>query len=401
MEKVRADFPILGRTVHGKPLVYFDTAASAQRPLAVIEATDNFYREHNANVHRGVHTLSQEATDLYEDGRRKLAGYINAPSWREVVFTRGTTESINLVAQSFLRPVLKPGDEILVTHMEHHSNIVPWQMVCEQTGASLKVVPINRRGELEMDALESMLSERVKLLGVVHISNALGTINPVAEICRMAKRFGIPVLVDGAQAMPHNAVDVQALGCDFYCLSAHKMYGPTGIGALWAHEATLDAMPPWQGGGEMIRRVTFEKTTWNDVPAKFEAGTPDIAGGVGLAAAVDYLSQFDMTEIAAHEHRVLAYATEKLLEIEGLRIIGTARDKASVISFTLGDIHPHDLGTIIDHHGIAVRTGHHCAMPVMQFFEVPATVRVSIGMYNTESEVDALVEALLQAREMF
>jgi cysteine desulfurase/selenocysteine lyase len=401
VERVREDFPILQRTVHGKPLVYFDTAASAQRPLAVIEATDNFYRQHNANVHRGVHTLSQEATDLYEGARRKLAGFINAASWREVVFTRGTTEAINLVAQSYLRPVLKPGDEILVTHMEHHANIVPWQMVCEQTGASLKVVPINQRGELEMDVLESMLSERVKLLGVVQISNALGTVNPVAEICRMAKRFGVPVLVDGAQAMPHAAVDVQALGCDFFCLSGHKMYGPTGIGALWAVEATLDAMPPWQGGGEMIRRVTFEKTTWNDVPAKFEAGTPDIAGGVGLGAAIDYLSQFDMAEIAAHEHRVLAYATEKLSAIEGLRIIGTAREKAGVISFTLGDIHPHDLGTIIDHHGIAVRTGHHCAMPVMQFFNVPATARASFGMYNTESEVDALVEALHQAREMF
>ncbi|MCJ7814953.1 MAG: cysteine desulfurase [Xanthomonadales bacterium] len=401
VEEVREDFPILQRTVHGKPLVYFDTAASAQRPLAVIEATDNFYRQHNANVHRGVHTLSQEATDLYEGARRKLAGFINAASWREVVFTRGTTEAINLVAQSYLRPVLKPGDEILVTHMEHHANIVPWQMVCEQTGASLKVVPINQRGEQEKDALESMLSERVKLLGVVQISNALGTVNPVAEICRMAKRFGVPVLVDGAQAMPHAAVDVQALGCDFFCLSGHKMYGPTGIGALWAVEATLDAMPPWQGGGEMISRVTFEKTTWNDVPAKFEAGTPDIAGGVGLGAAIDYLSQFDMTEIAAHEHQVLAYATEKLTEIEGLRIIGTARDKAGVISFTLGDIHPHDLGTIIDHYGIAVRTGHHCAMPVMQFFNVPATARASFGMYNTESEVDALVEALHQARAMF
>jgi cysteine desulfurase/selenocysteine lyase len=400
-EKVRKDFPILKRKVHGKQLVYLDTAASAQRPLAVIEAVDNFYREHNANVHRGVHSLSQEATDLYEGGRRKLAELINAPSGREVIFTRGTTESINLVAQSFLRPKLRPGDEILVTHMEHHSNIVPWQILCEQTGASLKVVPINQRGELEIDALEAMLSERVKLLGVVHISNALGTINPVARICRMAKRFGIPVLVDGAQAMPHSHVDVQALGCDFYCLSGHKMYGPTGIGALWAHEATLEAMPPWQGGGEMINRVTFEKTTWNELPAKFEAGTPNIAGGVGLGAAIDYLSAFDMTEISSHEHRVLEYATGRLEEIEGLRIIGTARDKAGVISFTLGDIHPHDLGTIIDHHGIALRTGHHCAMPVMQFFNVAATARVSFGLYNTQSEVDALVEALVQVREMF
>jgi len=401
VEKVREDFPILTRKIHGKPLVYFDTAASAQRPLAVIEAVDNFYREHNANVHRGVHTLSQEATDLYEGGRRKLAEFINAPSWREVIFTRGTTESINLVAQSFLRPKLKPGDEILITHMEHHSNIVPWQMLCEQTGASLKVVPINQRGELEIDVLESMLSERVKLLGIVHISNALGTINPVAEVCRMAKRFDIPVLVDGAQAMPHTKVDVQALGCDFYCLSGHKMYGPTGIGALWAHEATLDAMPPWQGGGEMIKRVTFESTTWNELPAKFEAGTPHIAGGIGLGAVIDYLSAFDMADIAAHEHRVLDYATQRLGEIEGLRIIGTAKDKAGVISFTLGDIHPHDLGTIIDHHGIAIRTGHHCAMPVMQFFNVPATARVSFGMYNTEREVDMLVEALHKTREMF
>jgi cysteine desulfurase/selenocysteine lyase len=401
VEKVREDFPILARKVHGKPLIYLDTAASAQRPTAVIEATDNFYREHNANVHRGVHSLSQEATDLYEGGRDKLARIINAGSGREVIFTRGTTESINLVAQSFLRPRLKPGDEILVTHMEHHANIVPWQMLCEQTGASLKVAPINQRGELELDALEAMLSERVKMLGIVHISNALGTVNPVVEVCRMAKRFDIPVLIDGAQAMPHTHVDVQTIGCDFYCLSGHKMYGPTGIGALWAREATLDAMPPWQGGGEMISRVTFEKTTWNELPAKFEAGTPHIAGGVGLGAAIDYLSGFDMTEIESHEHRVLEYATSRLSEIEGLRIIGTARKKAGVISFTLGDIHPHDLGTIIDHHGIAIRTGHHCAMPVMQFFNVPATARVSFGMYTTVSEVDALVAALHKTREMF
>ena len=401
MEKVRQDFPILTREVHGKPLIYFDTAASAQRPLTVIEATDKFYREHNANVHRGVHTLSQEATDLYEGGRQKLAEFINAHDWREVIFTRGTTESVNLVAQSFLRPKLAPGDEILVTQMEHHSNIVPWQILCEQTGASLKVIPINQRGEIEIDVLEAMLSERVKLLGVVHISNALGTVNPVAAICRMAKRFDIPVLVDGAQAMPHTQVDVQALGCDFFCLSAHKMYGPTGIGALWAREATLDAMPPWQGGGEMISRVTFEKSTWNELPAKFEAGTPNIAGAVGLGAAVDYLAAFDMRDIESHEQQVLEYATMHLGEIEGLRIIGTARRKAGVISFTLGDIHPHDLGTIIDHYGIAVRTGHHCAMPVMEFFKVAATARVSFGLYNTETEVDALVAALHKTREMF
>jgi len=401
VQRVRADFPILQRTVHGKPLVYLDTAASAQRPLAVIEATDRFYREHNANVHRGVHTLSQEATDLYEGGRRRLAAHINAASEREVILTRGTTESVNLVAQSFLRPKLRPGDEILVTHMEHHSNIVPWQMLCEQTGAVLKVAPINQRGELELDALEAMLSERVQLLGIVHISNALGTINPVAEVCRLARRFDIPVLVDGAQAMPHTQVDVQALGCDFYCLSGHKMYGPTGIGALWAREATLDAMPPWQGGGEMIERVTFEKSTWNRLPAKFEAGTPNIAGGVGLGAAVEYLAGLGMEAIQAHENAVLTYATEKLEAIEGLRIIGTAHDKAGVISFTLGEIHPHDLGTIVDHYGVALRTGHHCTMPVMQFFKVPATARASFGLYNTLEEVDILVDALNRTRAMF
>jgi cysteine desulfurase/selenocysteine lyase len=401
VERVRQDFPILSRAVHGKPLVYLDTAASAQRPLAVIEATDRFYRQHNANVHRGVHTLSQEATDLYEGARQRLARYINAASEREVIFTRGTTESINLVAQSYLRPRLAPGDEILLTHMEHHSNIVPWQMLCEVTGAKLKVAPINQRGELELDALQAMLSEKVKLLGIVHISNALGTINPVSSVCRMARQFEIPVLVDGAQAMPHASVDVQALGCDFYCLSAHKMYGPTGIGALWARESTLDAMPPWQGGGEMISRVTFEKSSWNELPAKFEAGTPNIAGSVGLGAAIDYLESLGMEAIAAHEKGVLAYATEKLSQVDGLRIIGSARDKAAVISFTLGDIHPHDLGTIVDHYGVALRTGHHCTMPVMQFFNVPATARASFGLYNTLQEVDVLVDALEQARSMF
>ena len=401
VEQVRSDFPVLNREVHGKPLVFFDTAASAQRPVAVIEAIDDFYRRHYANVHRGVHSLSQEATDLYEGGSKKLADFINAASDREIVFTRGKTEAINLVAQSFLRPVLNPGDEILVSHMEHHANIVPWQMLCQQTGAVLKVIPINQRGELEIESLPDLLTERVKLVGLVHISNALGTVNPVAEVCRMAKKSGIPVLIDGAQAMPHTPVDVQALGCDFYCLSGHKMYGPTGIGALWAREATLEAMPPWQGGGEMIRRVTFEDTTWNDVPAKFEAGTPHIAGAIGLGAAVDYLSSFDPAEIAVHENTVLEYASQRLQEIEGLRIIGTAHHKAGVISFTLKDVHPHDLGTVIDHYGIALRTGHHCAMPVMQFFGVPATARVSFGLYNTVSEVDALIEALLSAREMF
>jgi len=400
VERVRADFPILSRLVHGKPLVYFDTAASAQRPLAVIEATDRFYRLHNANVHRGVHTLSQEATDEYEAGRHAMVEFINAGSEREVIFTRGTTESVNLVAQSFLRPRVGPGDEIVITHMEHHSNIVPWQMVCQQTGAKLRIVPINQRGELLLDELENMLSERVKLLGVVHVSNALGTINPVKAICAMAARHGIPVLVDGAQAVPHARVNVQDLGCDFYCLSAHKMYGPTGIGALWAREQTLEDMPPWQGGGEMIRTVTFEKTEYNELPAKFEAGTPNIAGSVGLGAAVRYLQGLEMEKIAAHESAVLAYATQKLMTIDGLNIIGTARDKAGVISFTLRGVHPHDLGTIIDHYGIALRTGHHCAMPVMQFFNVPATARVSLGLYNTKAEVDVLVDALEQVRKM-
>ena len=401
IEDVRRDFPILSRQVHGKPLVYFDTAASAQRPLAVIEATDRFYRMHNANVHRGVHTLSQEATERYEAGRDRLAAFINAESRREVIFTRGTTESINLVAQSFLRPKLQPGDEILISHMEHHANIVPWQMLCEQTGARLRVAPINDRGELLLDELETMLSERVKLLGLVQVSNSLGTINPVAEVCRLAKRFDIPVLVDGAQAMPHQAVDVQALGCDFYCLSAHKMYGPTGIGALWARETTLEAMPPWQGGGEMISRVTFEKSTWNELPNKFEAGTPNIAGGVGLAAAVEYLEGLGMEQITAHEQDLLAYATARVADIEDLRIIGTAARKAGVISFTLGDVHPHDLGTVIDHHGVALRTGHHCTMPVMDFFQVPATARVSFGLYNSRQEIDVFVDALRQVRKMF
>jgi cysteine desulfurase/selenocysteine lyase len=390
--RVRRDFPILSRQVHGKPLVYLDTAASAQRPLAVIEAMDLFYRLHNANVHRGVHTLSQEATDLYESARGVLAGFIHAGSTREVIFTRGTTESVNLVAQSFARPRIGPGDEIIITHMEHHSNIVPWQMVCEQTGATLRVAPINQRGELLLDELDSMLSERVRLLAVVHISNALGTINPIKAICSMASKHGIPVLVDGAQAMPHASVDVQGLGCDFYCLSGHKMYGPTGIGALWARVRILEDMPPWQGGGEMIRTVTFEKTEYNELPAKFEAGTPNIAGAVGLGAAVRYLQQLGMDSVTAHEQDVLHYATSRLSGMEGLRIIGTAAEKAGVISFTLEGAHPHDLGTLIDHFGVALRTGHHCAMPLMKFFGVPATARASFGLYNTREEVDVLVE---------
>ena len=401
IDKVRLDFPVLKRTVHGKPLVYLDTAASAQRPLAVIDAVADFYRNYNSNIHRGVHTLSQEATEAYEQSRIKIARFINAPTEREVVFTRGTTESINLVAHSFVRPRLKQGDEILISWMEHHSNIVPWQMLCEETGAVLKVVPMNENGELDMDALADMLSERVKLLAVVQISNALGTINPIIEICSLAKKHGIPVLVDGAQAVPHQAVDVQALGCDFFCFSGHKMYGPTGIGALWGREEHLQAMPPYQGGGEMIRHVTFEKSEYNDAPGKFEAGTPNIAGSIGLGAAVDYLQGLGMHNVAAWESRLLAYGTEKLCRIDGFRMIGTAARKAGVMSFVLGDIHANDVGTIVDLHGVAIRTGHHCAMPVAQFFGVPATARASLGVYNSFEDLDALADSLEKTIGMF
>jgi len=401
IEKVRADFPILQRTVHGKPLVYLDTAASAQRPEAVIEAVDSFYRNHNANIHRGVHTLSQEATEDYEQARTKIAAFINAPSDQEIVFTRGTTESINLVAHSFLRPRIQAGDEILISWMEHHSNIVPWQLLCEETGAVLKVVPMNERGELEMDALVGMLNERVKLLAVVQVSNALGTINPVAEICKLAKQHGIPVLVDGAQAMPHQAVDVQALDCDFYCFSGHKMYGPTGIGVLWSRYELLQAMRPYQGGGEMIRHVTFEKSEYNDAPGKFEAGTPNIAGAIGLGAAVDYLQGLGMQNVMSWEAELLTYGTEKLSQIEGFRMIGTAAHKAGVMSFVLGDIHANDVGTLVDLHGVAIRTGHHCAMPVVQYFGLPATARASLGVYNSFEDIDILAESLIKTLEMF
>lgn len=401
VEKVRKDFPILERTVHGKPLVYFDTAASAQRPLAVIEAVDGFYRNYNANIHRGVHALSQEATDAYETARSKIAGFINAPSEQEIVFTRGTTESINLVAHSFLRPRLQAGDEILISYMEHHSNIVPWQLLCEESGAVLRVVPMNQRGELEMDALADMLNERVKILGIVHVSNALGTVNPVKEICSLARQHGVPVLVDGAQAMPHQPVDVQAIGCDFYCFSGHKMYGPTGIGALWGRAQHLETMTPYQGGGEMIRHVTFEKSEFNEAPGKFEAGTPNIAGAIGLGAAVDYLRGLGMDNVAEWEARLLAYGTERLAQIDGFRMIGTAADKAGVMSFVLGDIHANDVGTLVDLHGIAIRTGHHCAMPVVQFFGQPATARASLGIYNTFEEIDMLAEALEKTIGMF
>ena len=398
---VRADFPILSRAVHGKPLVYLDTAASAQRPRQVIEAVDRFYRTHNANIHRGVHTLSQEATEDYENARVRVAGFINAPSTEELVFTRGTTESINLVAQAWLRPRLQAGDEILVSRMEHHANIVPWQMLCQQTGAVLKTVPFNERGELDMEAFHAQLTDRVKLVGIVAVSNALGTINPVADICAAAQALDIPVLVDGAQATPHGAVDVQALGCTFFCFSGHKMYGPTGIGGVWAPMDVLESMEPYQGGGEMIRKVTFEATEYADPPGKFEAGTPNIAGAVGLAAAVDYLEGLGMASVAAHEAELLRVGTEKLEAVEGLRVVGTAAKKAGVISFVIDGIHPHDIGTIIDHYGVAIRTGHHCAMPAIADFQLPATARASFGVYNTVEEIDVLVEALEKTREMF
>ncbi|MCH8478043.1 MAG: cysteine desulfurase [Wenzhouxiangella sp.] len=398
--RLREQFPGLWRVVHGKPLLYLDNAATAQRPLAVIEAMDRFYREYNANVHRGVHQLSVEASEAFEASREAVRRLLNANSEREIVFTPGTTEAINLVANSFLRPNLRPGDEILVSHMEHHSNIVPWQILCEQTGAVLKVMPINQRGELMLDEVESMISERTRLIGIVHVSNALGTVNPVAELCALAKRHEVPVLVDGAQATPHEKVDVQALGCDFYALSAHKMYGPTGIGALWGREELLEAMPPWQGGGEMISRVSFEGSTWNELPHKFEAGTPNIAGAIGLGAAVKWLEDVGVARIAEHEAKLLEYATERMLEVDGLTIIGQAANKGPVVSFTLDGVHPNDLGTIIDHHGVAIRTGHHCAMPVMQFFGVPATARVSFACYNLRAEIDVFLDALEKARTM-
>ncbi len=400
VEKVRRDFPILTREIHGKPLIYFDNAASSQRPAVMIEATNDYYSKHNANIHRGVHSLAEEATELYEAARRSISELINAPSDRDVVFVRGVTEAINLVSQAFVRPRVKAGDQILISHLEHHSNIVPWQLLAKQTGVELKVIPMTSAGELDMDAFAGMLNERVKLLGVVHVSNALGTINPVAEMVRAAKAFDIPVLVDGAQAMPHLPVDVQALDCDFYCVSGHKMYGPTGAGVLYAKAARLEEMEPYHGGGEMIKHVTFEKSIFNEAPAKFEAGTPNIAGGIGLGASARYLMDMGLSRIRAYESQLLSYATEAVSAVPGLRIIGTAANKSSVISFTLEGIHPHDLGTILDHAGVAIRTGHHCAMPIMQFFQVPATSRMSLGMYNTRQEVDQFVKALSRARDI-
>jgi cysteine desulfurase / selenocysteine lyase len=401
VEAARRQFPILSRTVHGKPLVYLDNGASAQRALQVIDAVDDYERHHHANIHRGVHTLSQEATAMYEGARERIARFINARSRSEVIFVRGTTEAINLVAQSYGRPTLQPGDEVLITHLEHHGNIVPWQMVCEQTGAKLVVAPMDARGEVHVDEVTSLMSQRTKIFACAHVSNALGTILPVKRLVAAAKSRGIVTLIDGAQAISHMQVDVQDLGCDFYAFSGHKMYGPTGVGVLYGREQLLDRMPPWQGGGDMILTVTFAKTTYSALPNKFEAGTPNISGGVGLGAAVDYLSSLDLEAAHAHERALLHQATTVLGNIPGLRIVGTAPNKASLVSFVVDGVHPHDLGTILDEDGIAVRTGHHCAMPVMDYFKVPATARASFAFYNRFDEIDRLGSGIERARKMF
>jgi cysteine desulfurase/selenocysteine lyase len=397
---IRAEFPQLARLIHGKPLVYFDNANTAQKPRAVIDAVSGYFTEHNANVARAVHTLGEEATSLYEAARDKLARFVGARSREEVVFTRGTTESVNLVAYSFLRPTLKPGDEILVSRMEHHANIVPWQLIAAETGARVVPAPITDTGELDVEGMIALMNERTQLVGLVHVSNALGTINPVATIIAAAKARGIPSLIDGSQAVPHFKVDVAALDCDFYVLTGHKLFAPTGTGALIAKREHLDAMPPFMGGGEMIRRVSFEGTTFNDPPHKFEPGTPNIAGFIGLGAAIDWLEAVGMDAIAAREARLRDTMRAALGEVDGLRLIGTARERAAVFSFVVEGAHAHDLATLLDHEGVAVRSGHHCTHPTMQFFGVPATVRASLSFYNTEDEIAAFVAALAKVRRM-
>jgi cysteine desulfurase / selenocysteine lyase len=400
VEKVRQDFPILHQNVHGKPLVYLDNAATTQKPLPVIEALDNYYRRDNSNIHRGVHTLSERATDAYEKTRSAVQKFINAAHAKEIIFVRGATEAINLVAQTYGRKHVGAGDEVLVTAMEHHSNIVPWQMLCEEKRARLRVAPIDESGELLLDELEKLLTGNTKIVAIGHLSNALGTINPVRQIVRMAHARNIPVLVDGAQAAPRMRVDVQDLDCDFYAVSGHKMYAPTGIGFLYGKAELLEAMPPWQGGGDMIASVTFDKTVYNRLPYKFEAGTPNIADTIGLGAAVEYLNVLGLDQIEEHEADLLAYASREVARIPGVTIVGTATSKAGVLSFVMEDIHPHDIGTVLDSEGIAVRTGHHCAQPVMQRYNIPATVRASFGLYNTREEVDALVRGIHKVREV-
>ena len=401
VEKVRHDFPILREKVRGRTLVYLDNAATSQKPQVVIDAISRHYERGNANIHRGVHFLSEHATEEHEAARGTVLSFLNAEEASEIIFVRGATEAINLVAQTYGRTQVGPGDEVLITAMEHHSNIVPWQILCEQKGGRLRVVPINESGELLLEEFQKLLNTRTKIVAVTQVSNALGTINPVRRIIEMAHRENIPVLVDGAQAVPHLKVDVQALDCDFYVFSGHKLYGPTGIGVLYGKSALLDAMPPYQGGGDMISSVTFEKTIYNKLPYKFEAGTPHVAGAIGLGAAIDYVNGLGMDNVAAYEHEVLTYATEAVAAIPGIRVIGTAREKAGVLSFLLDSIHPHDIGTILDQEGIAIRAGHHCAQPIMQRFGIAATARASFGLYNTKEEVDALVEGIQKVREVF
>jgi cysteine desulfurase/selenocysteine lyase len=399
IQKIRADFPILSQKVNGKPLVYFDNGATSQKPQVVIDAISTYYQEINANIHRGVHTLSQLATDAYEVSRGKIQNHINAKFPHEVIFTAGTTHGINAVANGFAS-LLKAGDEVLVSALEHHSNIVPWQLLCEKTGAILKVIPMNEKGELILSEFDRLLSEKTKIVTVNHISNALGTINPIEYMIKKAHEVGAAILIDGAQAVPHLKPDVQALDCDFYVFSGHKICGPTGTGILYGKEAWLNKLPPYQGGGEMIKEVTFEKTTYADLPHKFEAGTPNIAGGIVLGTAIDYMNEIGFDNIAAYEHELLEYGTKRLLEIEGLKIFGTAEAKTSVISFNIEGIHPYDIGTIIDKLGIAVRTGHHCAQPIMDFFKIPGTIRASFAFYNTKEEIDAMVDAIKKAQMM-
>jgi cysteine desulfurase/selenocysteine lyase len=401
VQKIRRDFPALHQNVHGKPLVYLDNAATSQKPQAVIDALVGFYTKDCSNIHRGVHLLSERATKAYEDSRTKVKHFIHAGHEKEIIFVRGATEGINLVAQSFARPLLQPGDEILISAMEHHSNIVPWQIVCEETNARLRIIPMNSDGELELDQYESLLSPRVRLVAVTHVSNALGTVNPVRRMIELAHARNIPVLLDGAQAVPHTKVDVARLDCEFYTFSGHKMYGPTGVGVLYGKAHLLEAMPPYQGGGDMISSVTFEKTTYNRLPYKFEAGTPNIAAGIALGAAIDYLQEIGMDRIAAYEHDLLVYASSALARLAGVRLIGTAKEKASVLSFVVDGVHPHDVGTILDQQGIAIRTGHHCAQPVMDFFHLPATARASLAFYNTREEIDALVAGIQKVAEVF
>jgi len=399
--EIRKDFPILKQKVHGKPLVYFDNGATSQKPQQVIDALSRYYSAENSNIHRGVHDLSERATAAYETAREKIRAFINAPTDKEIIFVRGTTEAINLVAQSYGRSFLKTGDEIIVSAMEHHSNIVPWQILCEQVGAYLRVIPINHDGEILMDEYRRLLNERTKLVSVTHVSNALGTVVPVKEIVALAHQRGVPVLLDGAQAVPHLKVDVQDLGCDFYAFSGHKVFGPTGVGVLYGRAEMLEKMPPYQSGGDMISLVTFEKTHYNVLPYKFEAGTPNIAGGIGLGAAIDYLDGLDWQQVEAHERQLLSYATDQLSKIDAVRIIGTAEEKAGVVSFVIEHVHAHDVGTILDQEGVAIRAGHHCAMPVMQRFGVPATARASFAFYNTTAEIDVMVQAIHRVLKVF